>query len=439
MNKRFKGSSLIILSTLLLTTGTSCNINTSKVARGKVYSETENTPLLIGLWVPPVLHLTSTQDEADARYAEIRESNINMAYTHHDETNNYNQLVRALNAAEKNGIKLMVSLPAGNDKASLELVKKTKDYPAVLGYNMADEPGASSFASFGALRDKIKEMVSADKIIMCNLLPNYASDSVLGTTGDLNMDSYEMYIDQYMKIVRPDILSFDHYPFMANTSSDKEKIPLMLRNLCDIRNSGSKYGVDTWGFVQNSSWAGTRIPNGDELRFVSNIHLIFGLSSYSYFLYCQPYEKSGAEGVFEGMLTYSGERTDIYYRVQQQNKDINAMKGVYLNYKNKGFILHNMSIDNKKAIDENLRLVTYLQLKSIESEGTILTGCFEKDGKIGLYVMNFDYTKNTSAKLLLDGKHEYKVWGANGLEQMTRGKLITLDLSPGEGRFVEIE
>jgi len=422
MNKPLEGSTPVILAT-----------------RDKVYSETENTPLLIGVWVPPVMHLTSTQYEADARYLEMLGTGINMAFTHHDETDNYEQLVRALNAAEKNKIKLMIELPASNVKASLEIVKKTKDYPAVLGYNMADEPHASAFDSLRSRRDKIKEIVSEEKIIMCNMLPNYASDAMLGTDGDIDMDSYEMYLDQYMKIVRPDILSFDYYPFMENISTDKEKISLMLINLCVIRNIGSKYGVDTWGFVQNSSWAGTRIPNDDELRFVSNIHLIFGISSYSYFLYCQPFEQACAEGVFEGMLTYSGERTDIYYRVQQQNKDLNAMKGIYLNYKNKGFILQNMSDENEKAIDESLRMITYQQLKSIESEGAILTGCFEKDGKIGLYVLNFDYTKNTSANLLLNGEYEYKVWGANGLEQMTRGKSITLEFRPGEGRFVEIE
>ena len=44
--------------------------------------------------------------------------------------------------------------------------------------------------------------------------------------------------------------------------------------------------------------------NLDSLHF----HLIFGLKSFSYFLYCQPDDKPGVEGVFEGMITYNGEK-----------------------------------------------------------------------------------------------------------------------------------
>jgi hypothetical protein len=241
-----------------------------------------------------------------------------------------------------------------------------------------------------------------------------------------------------MSKVRPDVLSFDHYPFLTDKELDHYKIVLMLKNLCDIRNSGIKYNVDTWGFVQNSSWQGTRIPNDDELRFVCNIHLIFGIKSYSYFLYCQPSDVYGAEGIFEGMLTYNCERTDIYYRVQKQNEELNAMKGIYLNYVNKGFILHNMDNDYVNSIDENLIFKSYKQLKSIESNGNILVGCFDKDGKSGFYVMNFDYKNGTSLALDLDNKYNFKVWGANGLEQMTKSKSINIDLRPGESRFIEI-
>lgn len=279
------------------------------------------------MWVPPLYRLTETEEEANERYRELKELGVNMAYTHHPvhEVYNIKQLLRSLDAAEKNGIKVVVILRPG--QVGISMVEKTKDHPAVMGYNIVDEPGFATFQSLANTRDKIKEMISEDKIVMCNLFPNYAPDSFLGTSPKDGKSSYEIYVEKYMDMVRPDILSFDHYPFMADKSNDNERIQLMLKNFCDIRNYGEKYNVDTWGFVQNSSWQGTRLPNEDELRFICHTHLIFGLKSYSYFLYCQPSDKPGVEGIFEGMLTYNGEKTDTYFRVQKQNKDINAMKG----------------------------------------------------------------------------------------------------------------
>ncbi len=433
---------IVLLFLICLIINTACKKETKKAEEDRlmeVYEQTPETELMLGLWVTPVAPLMTTAEDANYRYAEIAESGIKMAYTLHDENKDFDMLKRALDAAYKNGIKIMVSLPAGNRKASLETVEKTKDHPAVIGYNMGDEPGSDAFKQFGSLRDKIKETVSEDKIIMCNMLPNYAPEWVYGSYKDIEGTKYQVFLEKYMQIVKPDVLSFDHYPFMASKESDFGRVGLMLSNLSDIRNTGTKYNVDTWGFVQNSSWAGTRIPNEDELRFVCHLHLIFGLKSYSYFLYCQPSASKGAEGIFEGMLTYEGEKTDIYYRVQKQNNDLKAMKGVFLNYDHKGFVVHNLADEHKNSIDEALIMDSYNELKSVKSEGKILTGCFDKEGKTGLYVMNFDYTQKNKATLNLDGKNSFKVWGAGGLEQMGDSAKVIVDLKPGEAKFIEID
>lgn len=143
----------------------------------KIYEETPDTPVLLGVWVPPLYRLTETEEEADERYRELKELGVNMAYTHHPvhEVYNIKQLLRSLDAAEKNGIKVVVILRPG--QVGISMVEKTKDHPAVMGYNIVDEPGFATFQSLANTRDKIKEMISEDKIVMCNLFPNYAPDS----------------------------------------------------------------------------------------------------------------------------------------------------------------------------------------------------------------------------------------------------------------------
>jgi hypothetical protein len=424
----------ILISMLVLSSLSSCNKRKLK----EVYDNTEETELLLGLWVPPIYLLTPTQEEAEKRYAEIKEAGMVMAYSIHVDPNNMDMLMRSLDAAEKNGIKMLVYLMRYNNEKNLEIVEATKNHPAVLGYNLFDEPEYSEFDNIAQLRDEIKKIVPEDKIIMCNMFPNYATDSVFGPNPNLYESNYNNYLDTYMQKVRPDVLSFDYYPFMKDPKADPDWIAGMLTNLSDIRNIGKKYGVDTWGFVQNSGWSYTRVPNANELRFICHLHLIFGLKSYSYFLYCQPNDKPGTAGIFEGMLTFHGEKTDIYYRVKKQNKDLKKMKGVFLNYDHVGFVTHNMTKKHTDAIAKDLRYDKYKELEKIKSKGSILVGIFEKDGKTGLYVMNFDYKKNNKVTLELDSKTEFKVWGDDGLEQMKKADSIKLKLDPGEGKFIEL-
>ena len=63
----------------------------------------------IGMWVAPRAHLMKTQEEADRRFAEIREAGINMYYSFYEEKDDA-WLDRMLRAAEKNGVGVLISL-----------------------------------------------------------------------------------------------------------------------------------------------------------------------------------------------------------------------------------------------------------------------------------------------------------------------------------------
>ena len=66
----------------------------------------ENIELMLGMWVTPRPHLMTTQEDADARFAEIKESGINMVYSF-GESNDAALLDRMLKVAEKNGVKVI--------------------------------------------------------------------------------------------------------------------------------------------------------------------------------------------------------------------------------------------------------------------------------------------------------------------------------------------
>ncbi|MBQ8143809.1 MAG: hypothetical protein IJ042_03325, partial [Butyricicoccus sp.] len=175
---------------------------------------TESVPIIepmLGCWVTPRPHLMGTQAEADARYAEVRESGIGMVYSFGD-TGDSTHMDRMLRAAEKNGVRVMIELnriaDASGIDTNLDLVKRTMNYPAVIGYNMYDEPNASLYPILGEQLRRIREIVGEDKLIMCNLFPNYANATQLGISGSKEgMTPYQQYIDRFMSEVGSDILS----------------------------------------------------------------------------------------------------------------------------------------------------------------------------------------------------------------------------------------
>lgn len=409
---------------------------------------TEHVPFIepmLGAWVTPLPHLMTTQGEADARYAEVRESGINMVYSFGGEIHNPEHRDRMLHAAEKNGVRVMIELDritdAGGIEANLELVKATMNHPAVIGYNMYDEPNAALFPVLGEQLRRIREIVGEDMLIMCNLFPNYASETQLGISGEKDgMTPYQQYIDRFMSEVGSDILSFDFYPFHTDTGKDSDKVKAMLTNFSDIALCAQKYGVPTWGFVQNSSWSGTRVPNEDELRFLTHFHMIFGLQSYSYFLYCQPYNVATGEGMFKGMLTYDGDHTEIYDRVKFNNEALAGLRGRYLDYSLKGFLTANLSKGNTDSIADELKSESFGPLVSAESKYNLLIGCFENEaGEQAYYVLNFAYGLHSTVTLDFGSGAAFTLWGSNGIEQMGDQKQITFDLLPGEGKFIEMK
>ena len=74
-------------------------------------------------------------------------------------------------------------------------------HPALLGYNLRDEPHASEFPALALAQRKILQY-DLDALPVVDLFPNYASSSQLGTS------SYDQYVSQFVSVVHPKVLSF---------------------------------------------------------------------------------------------------------------------------------------------------------------------------------------------------------------------------------------
>lgn len=133
--------------------------------------------LLIGCWIPPRPAQMKTQEDADARMAELAASGINCVSTHNSDLSSLKFIDRLCIAAAKYDVKVIIELGRDLSKSgirtNLRYVEKTKDYEAVIGYNLFDEPLAYMASDLAAEYEAVREVVGDSKIVMINMLPNY--------------------------------------------------------------------------------------------------------------------------------------------------------------------------------------------------------------------------------------------------------------------------
>lgn len=130
----------------------------------------------------------------------------------------------AIKVAEGVGVKVLAQDLAsfsgrGNEKGErrplteesiikeIGLLKKSK---ALAGYYLWDEPNAKDFIALRKLRD-ISMKQDPGRLAFSVIFPSY---------GDYKWkdNSYPKYVDDYLKIVDPDVVSFDYYPFVSSDS-----------------------------------------------------------------------------------------------------------------------------------------------------------------------------------------------------------------------------
>ena len=405
----------------------------------------EDTPYnepLRGVWVTPRMPSGSKQEDYNEAYRQVKEAGINVIFTY-DEISYKPKLQKALEACLQNGLKVMISLSrissSSQIKNNIKLVEEYDSHPAVIGYNLYDEPGRSVFGILGEEYAEIRKICSPDKILMINFYPNYVDPKAIEFTSEGTRTWYQNYLYTYFDTAASDVVSFDNYPYRSGGADDDAFMALTVSNLCDIAAVGRDKDLPCWGFVQCGEWRGTRTPDLGELRFLSHLHLLFGLKGYSYFLYVTPVDGATEEGVFKGMVTYSGEKTNTYELVRRVNKELDGMKGVYLSYDLKGVMQRNLPEVLKNSISQEYAVEAFGNVKSISTEGRIFVGCFENgEGKKALYVLNNDPSNDTRVTVALSELSGFRLWSQKGIEEMGADTTISFDLTCGEGKFLEL-
>lgn len=355
-----------------------------------------------------------------------------------------------LDVAQRHGLRAQLSdrllSPASlDDSAKREnldaLIARVRNHPALYSYLIKDEPNAAEFSGLGQLLAYLRES-DPKHLAYINLFPTIATNEQLGTTGD-TVTAYKEYLRQYLDIVKPALLSYDHYHFaVAGDCSfgDKTANQYFL-NLAMIRQAAKEAEMPFLNHVQACSWKPSmRVPTGDEMRFLVYTTLAYGAQGISYYVYCCP-------GHTGGIALPDGTPTPIYDALKSLNREFVAIATELQPLNSLGVYHCGMTPPGTKPLpnDTSFRLdppvpvMPYENLKPVEG---MLLGYFGPAGNSDApskpthaLVVNLDYARGKATSVVGSGDLEVfqpatRTWSP------TNANRAELDLSPGGGKLV---
>jgi hypothetical protein len=243
------------------------------------------------------------------RFLEAKEAGITLSLF---EYSNADNVQKALNLAQKVGIKVLIACPE-LEKETEKTVNKFKDHPANGGYFLKDEPFESNIPHLSNLAKKI-EALDSTRFCYINLFPHHAQ------THNILYKSYEVFVQKFVNEIPLKILSFDHYPILGNYIS-----PYWYQNLEIIDEVARNAKIPFWAFALTSAHWGYPIPTIDHLRLQVYSNLAYGAKGIQYFTYWIP-----KNTIYNSApIDRSGNKTNEYYILKEMNNEINNLSYIY--------------------------------------------------------------------------------------------------------------
>jgi len=210
--------------------------------------------------------------------------------------------------------------------------------PGGEGFLVWDEPNRPDFHDVAEFSDWIKE-THPGMLVYGNMQTQPRPGSIFSDQFGSTPNpppypyDYDVFLDDYLYVVRPDMLSFSLYPI---TDDPTEPIPLYLsdryyRGMEAIRSAGLRWDIPYKVVVQSFDGGGTRLPtDASEMRFQAFTAMAYGMKAITYFTF--DHFGSFASGNDGGMLraidppeTMHVTNEPIYSDVQALNPEISRL------------------------------------------------------------------------------------------------------------------
>jgi hypothetical protein len=176
------------------------------------------------------------------------------------------------------------------------------DYASVgngVGWMMGDEVDGSLMPFFGELIAWVKQNRPND-LVYTNALPTYAG-----------FPDYSAYLEQIVQVMKPDVLMYDHYPFVENLMRHD-----FYQNMMLVRNKALQHNMPYWAFMQSSALGAYRLPSKSDARMQMFSHLAAGFTGMAFFTF-----DNEPSYQYAAILDTAGNPTSLYPIVADLNKE----------------------------------------------------------------------------------------------------------------------
>jgi hypothetical protein len=368
-------------------------------------------PLTILAWGGPPQDQTTPE-----RYKELAEAGFTHSYSGFGSAD---AMAKAVEVARGAGIKLMISIPelASDPEGT---ARRFKDHPAVGGYSLRDEPAAVHFPELAMWVKRIQSVDSSpDHPCYINLYPNYCPPSGLGTA------TYQEHVDRFVAEVPVPLISFDHYPVIG----DKVR-PEWYENLEIISAKSRETGKPFWAFALAVAHGPYPVATVPHLRVQAYSNLAYGAQGIQYFTYWTT--RSDTWDFHEGPIGVDGKRTAVYDRVKEVNKELQALRGVFVGSK-----VISIGHTGKDLPAGTRKYEASAPVRAVETDGNgAVVSILGKGDWRFLEVVNRDINKPMMVRVSIDPAFQPQRVDKDGtLHDVTAGK-HQADLPPGDAAIV---
>jgi hypothetical protein len=411
-------------SAMVLTLASSTSSTLSSERPKATHSDWALGTPIVTYWAGPAMTDATAQQMADGGWNLVwcTESELDTALRH------------GLRAQLHDGLLSPANLDDPVQRPKLDaLIDCVKVHPALYDYFITDEPNATNFPGLGKLVAYLRERDPAH-LAYINLFPTYANNGQLGNKGD-KVTAYNEHVDQFISVVKPALLSYDHYQFAVKGDN-----PDYFLNLTLIRRAAQQAGLPFLNIVQACTWAASmRVPKPDEMRYLVYTTLAGGAQGISYYVYSCPGHT--------GMIAHAdGTPTERYDVLRTLNRQFVAVASQLQPLRCAGVYHQGMLPPGTEPLpkDSPLRLepaLPEMEFKAPRPVKGAMLGFFgpAKKNKAGqpthAVVVNLDY--DAEATFGLASRHRLQLFDATtGKWLKASGKPVELRLPPGGGKLV---
>lgn len=242
------------------------------------------------------------------------------------------------------------------------------DHEAIWGIELVDEPHSDDMYFHSDLADALLEQYP-DYQVYCNLFPNYANETQLGTL------TYEEHVDDYVENFNLDYISYDHYMYQ-HRGGTRVDFNLGIENMRIVADAGRAADKDYWIVVMANSNNPDAFTSTDKLRMQANTALAFGYTVINWACWNPGW-------FYNNIVDSNGNKTEQYDKVQLVNSEINTLSPVFMKYKNldaniigrKHLECGDFYRNDDNVIDQDVFVDVSM---SEHTESSVLCGYFEK-------------------------------------------------------------